>query len=216
MLPTSPKKAHQSRWDARYQNEPDSDFSWTESTDSLSLNWIVEAVGVNARIADVGAGRSVLIDQLFKRGYQHLSHIEWSNAASVDVKTRFGAHADAVDWVVGDVCAWRPEVPIDVWHDRAVFHFQITESEIQNYLHSLDHAVAHNSYALMATFHLDGPSRCSGFPVARYDAERLLGAFHQWTHSTWVLAREEVHAHRTPAGHTQLFQYALLQKRSSE
>ena len=215
MRPTSPEGPRQSRWDQRYQSEGDGAFSWTELADSLSLNWIVDTVGVDARIADVGAGRSLLIDQLLARGFEHLSHIEWSGQASVDVRARLGSSAEAVDWVVGDVCTWRPEVPIDLWHDRAVFHFQTTESEIQHYLRALDDAVVSNGYALVATFHLDGPNQCSGFPVVRYDAESLLAAFHQWTHSTWALAREEIHAHQTPAGQIQLFQYALLRKLSS-
>ena len=76
MRPTSPEGPRQSRWDQRYQSEGDGAFSWTESADSLSLNWIVDTVDVDARIADVGAGRSLLIDQLLTRGFQHLSHKE--------------------------------------------------------------------------------------------------------------------------------------------
>lgn len=214
MRPIGPEMSDQARWNQRYADEQDQSFSWTEtaSADSVSLQWILDATNRDARIADVGAGRSMLIDHLLARGYRHLAHVEWSDAASRDVQNRLGQEADAVEWFAGDVCEWVPGRPIDLWHDRAVFHFQTIEAEKQRYLQTLDRIVSTDGSVLLATFHLDGPETCSGFPVARYDATGLMTTLATFTDSTWCLERECVHAHHTPGGRVQLFQYVLARK----
>ena len=63
-------------------------------------------------------------------------------------------------------------------------------------------------HLLIATFAADGPERCSGLPVQRYDADTLAAEFAP--HFTRIGdAREQ---HPTPFGTTQSFQYVLLQR----
>ena len=64
---------------------------------------------------------------------------------------------------------------------------------------------------IMATFATDGPERCSGLPVARYDAtdlERLLDGF-----TVVESSREE---HITPGGAVQPFTWIVAKWRPVE
>ena len=67
-------------------------------------------------------------------------------------------------------------------------------------------AAALAGYALMASFALDGPERCNGLPMQRYEPESPAmepgPAFTLLTH--WH------EAHTTPAGRIRRFQYSLF------
>jgi hypothetical protein len=68
------------------------------------------------------------------------------------------------------------EVPLpprayDVWHDRAGFHFLIAPEQRLAYVRQLAFALKPGGSVIMATFGPEGPERCSGLLVRRYDAE---------------------------------------------
>ena len=64
-------------------------------------------------------------------------------------------------------------------------------------------ALAPHGDVVIATFGLDGPERCSGLPVQRYNAATLAAQLG----SDFTLMGEERESHVTPAGAVQLFQY---------
>lgn len=69
-------------------------------------------------------------------------------------------------------------------------------------------AVVFKSLAVVATFAPTGPERCSGLPVARYDAERLatrLGPRLRLIHA-------ETEDHVTPGGVVQAFTWTAFQR----
>jgi hypothetical protein len=61
---------------------------------------------------------------------------------------------------------------------------------------------------ILATFAPDGPEKCSGLAVRRYDSGLVLAELG----SGFTLLREESEAHRTPADKEQRFRYFLLQR----
>lgn len=69
--------------------------------------------------------------------------------------------------------SFKPPHRFQLWHDRAVFHFLTDPQLRRDYVHALKTALAPNGWLIMAAFAKDGPTRCSGLPVARYDAETL-------------------------------------------
>ena len=75
-----------SHWNERYTNNPDEGLSWSESLDSLSLRWILELLPKTSSIADIGAGRSMLLPTLLSSGYKYLTHVEWSRSASLEMQ----------------------------------------------------------------------------------------------------------------------------------
>ena len=63
-------------------------------------------------------------------------------------------------------------------------------------------------YLVMATFGPEGPTRCSGLPVERYDAARLAAMLGD----EFALLEQTTAIHRTPGGAEQQFQYALFRR----
>jgi len=201
-------------WDCRYLENSDETLSWTEGGNSLSLKWITETLpNKTASIVDVGAGRSMLLPTLLANGYENLTHVEWSGAASQHLQLKLGGQASGIKWFIGDLFDWQPEEAIDLWHDRAVFHFQTDAESISNYLRVLHQSVRPGGYALLSTFHLDGPEKCSGLPVMRYDASSLLATLNSYDGSGWEEINNTVWSHYSPSGVEQKFQYILVQNK---
>jgi hypothetical protein len=118
-------------------------------------------------------------------------------------RTRLEARAARVNWIEADVTGdWRVS-PIDIWHDRAVFHFLSTSEQRDAYVVHLRRTVKAGGTAIIATFGLDGPTMCSGLPVERYDQQAvaaLLGA-------DFDLVETVDDAHHTPTGGVQAFAF---------
>jgi hypothetical protein len=61
----------------------------------------------------------------------------------------------------------------DVWHDRAVFHFLTAAADRSAYIRRVGNAVKRGGHVIVSTFGPEGPTKCSGLDVVRYDAESL-------------------------------------------
>jgi hypothetical protein len=70
-------------------------------------------------------------------------------------------------------------------------------------------ALKSGGHAIMATFAPDGPERCSGLPVVRYDGASLTAALGD----AFELLKTVRHAHATPMGSVQNFQFSLFRRR---
>src|SRR5262249_31045196 len=112
-----------------------------------------------------------------------------------------------VRWIADDVLtAPLPDARFDVWHDRAVFHFLTDGKDRATYVRQVCRTLRPNGHVVIATFADDGPTRCSGLPVARYSAEALSAEFG----TAFQLVDSAREQHVTPAGVTQSFVYCLL------
>ena len=87
-------------------------------------------------------------------------------------------------------------------------------TSIQQYLQSLHRAVRPGGYALLATFHLNGPKKCSGLPVQRYDADALISTLNDYNHCRRDLFKAREWTHLTSAGTKQQFQYLHVKRAS--
>ena len=103
-----------------------------------------------------------------------------------------------------------PERLFDVWHDRAVFHFLTDPIERRNYIGLAAASVVPNGHAIIATFALDGPEKCSGLSVQRYDATGIENEFGE----AFTLVKSAKETHMTPWGKPQAFTYAVLRRSS--
>ncbi|WP_442919117.1 class I SAM-dependent methyltransferase [Methylobacterium sp. Leaf118] len=83
---------------------------------------------------------------------------------------RVGDAGVRIHWIATDATTWQPPQSYDVWHDRATFHFLAEDADRAAYLSRLSRFLKPGGYAVIATFASDGPERCSGLPVVRYDA----------------------------------------------
>ncbi len=161
----------------------------------------------DAPIIDVGAGTSRLVDHMLSDGYHNVTVLDIAEEPLDIVRDRLGEAATHVEFVASDVADFSPSAPFDLWHDRAVFHFLVTEEGRDRYRRTLRASVAPGGYVLIATFGPGGPDRCSGLPAMRYGADELSSAFG----TDFVLRDTATEDHVTPGGaQQQLFLYCLL------
>ncbi len=196
-------------WEHVYQTKSPEQVSWFQPEAMLSRSIIQRvAPDFTAPIIDVGAGASLLVDDLLGLGYQSLSVMDIS-AAALDVsKARLAHRAGHVSWLVADVLnAQLPADTFSVWHDRAVFHFLTDAHDRARYVAQVAHALRPRGYLLIATFAEDGPTRCSGLDVARYSP----AALHQEFGPAFRLIESHREQHSTPAGVQQAFTCCLCQ-----
>jgi trans-aconitate methyltransferase len=197
----------QGHWDKAYTDKGEAGVSWFEERPDVSLELIGEAGGTpSSSLIDIGGGASRLVDALVGRGWRSLAVLDVSEAALSTGKARLGDAARHVEWIRADVTQWRPERRYDIWHDRAALHFLTDPLDRAAYVERLCDAVKRGGHAVIATFAPDGPERCSGLPVVRYDATSLAHAIGP----SFRLVRERRHVHTTPWGSTQAFQWSVL------
>jgi 2-polyprenyl-3-methyl-5-hydroxy-6-metoxy-1,4-benzoquinol methylase len=160
-------------WDNVYSSKAPEAVSWYRPHLEASLALIERAAGSRtAAIIDVGGGESTLVDDLLLRGYCNVSVLDVSTTAINVSKQRLGSAAERVRWLVGDITDVElEEEAYDVWHDRAVFHFLVTPE--QRLVRQLARSMKRGGHVIVSTFGPEGPTKCSGLEVVRYDEGRV-------------------------------------------
>ena len=201
-MPSDDVKTH---WERIYGSKAPDQVSWYRRHLERSLSLIEQAAGSpSAAIIDVGGGESTLVDDLLSRNYQNITVLDVSQTA-IDVTTkRLKESAGRVHWITADVTKanFAPKT-YDVWHDRAVFHFLTSIEQRMAYIGKVAHAVKPGGHVIVATFGPEGPAKCSGLEVMRYDAESL----HDQFGSRFRLVESFQELHHTPFGTGQQFLY---------
>lgn len=197
-------KAH---WENVYQTKAEDEVSWYRPHLETSLRLIEDAApDRDSDIIDVGGGEATLVDDLVSRGYTDVTVLDISQAAIEVAKDRLGFAAAPVHWITGDITSVELEAArYDLWHDRAVFHFLTTADDRAAYVRQVARAVRLGGHVIVATFGLDGPEKCSGLDVVRYDAENLHGEFGP----KFRLLDSVTELHETPWGTPQQFMYCF-------
>jgi SAM-dependent methyltransferase len=197
-------------WEDIYEARPPKQLSWFQDHADLSLQFIRDTgVSAGAHILDVGAGASVLVDDLLSAGYYNLSVLDISASALHAAQARLGADASRVKWIEADITRLvLPEASVDVWHDRAVFHFLTDPEDRRRYVSTVLRAVKPGGHVIIATFAEDGPLKCSGLDIVRYCPDTL----HHEFGSQFDLLRSEKEVHHTPGGADQNFIYCYCRR----
>lgn len=192
-------------WEKIYGTKAPETVSWHRPHLETSLALIERAAPrKSASIIDVGGGEPTLVDDLLARGYQNLTVLDISQTAVDVTKKRLGLAAEQVHWLVADVTDAQLELgAYDVWHDRAVFHFLTVIEQRVAYVRNVAHAVRPGGHVIVSTFGPEGPNKCSGLDVVRYDAESL----HNQFGARFRLVESSRELHHTPFGTTQQFLY---------
>jgi len=203
--------SHKEYWEQVYTTRASDEVSWFQEHAALSLRLIQNTgLGKDAAIIDVGGGASTLVDDLAAEGYSDLTVLDLSASALALAKQHIGQHAEAVHWMEGDITqAQLPVNRLDIWHDRAVFHFLMASKDRAAYVERVTHATRPGGYVIIAIFAEDGPEKCSGLPVRRYCPETLQTEFGD----TFSLIKYQKEAHHTPSGAVQQFVYCHFRKR---
>ena len=197
----------ETHWEKIYREKAPDAVNWYRPHLETSLALIERAAperGVS--IIDVGGGESTLVDDLLAHGYQNITVLDVSQTAIAVTKKRLGSAAEEVQWVTADILNGElaPNA-YDVWHDRAVFHFLTAMDQRLAYVRQVARAVKPGGHVLFSTFGPEGPTKCSGLEVVRYDAESLHAEFGV----RFRLLDSIKEFHNTPFGTTQQFLYCL-------
>lgn len=194
-------------WERVYETKEPDQVSWYRPHLDVSLGLITSAVdSLDARIVDVGGGEATLVDDLLQAGYMHVDVLDLSDKALQVARGRVGAAGTSVRWLHGDVTTYPFETGrYDLWHDRAVFHFLTEPAQREAYVRQVVQAVKPGGHVIVATFGPEGPQKCSGLDVVRYDADSL----HDQFGPRFQLVKHQVEDHMTPNGARQQFVYCL-------
>ena len=202
----------ESHWEQVYASRSPHEVSWYEAVPQVSMRLVRTALAAmtpgGSSVLDVGAGASLLVDNLVARGVPDVTVLDVSARALGLVRARL-SDPSPVTLVRADVLAWSPGRVFDVWHDRAVFHFLTDPGSRSRYARVAGTAIRPGGSLVLATFAPDGPERCSGLPVCRYDQDGLAAEFD----GAFELRHAELAVHVTPGGGTQPFSWVVLRRR---
>jgi len=198
-----------SHWDGVYGSKSPTEVSWYQPRPVLSLELIQSCqLDPAAGVIDVGGGTSSLVDELLADGGSNLAVLDISTIAIENTRYRLKSDAHLVEWYTTDVTEFDPPRQYGLWHDRAVFHFLTEPSDRTCYRQSLLKAVKPEGFAIVVTFALDGPKRCSGLDVVQYSPESLGTELGQ----QFELIESRPEIHQTPSGGEQKFVYCLFRR----
>ncbi len=196
-------------WGKVYQDKEPGQVSWYQSYPRVSLDMIASTkISLNKKIIDVGAGASVLVDKLLEIGFKDITVLDISLKAIEYSQERLKQNASKIKWIEADITDFEPPEQYDLWHDRAVFHFLTNQQDRKKYVCTMEKAVKVGGHVIMAAFALDGPLKCSGLDVERYDSQKMeieLG-------SSFELVKSIDEVHKTPWDKEQKFTYCYFKK----
>ena len=201
--------ARQKHWNDVYATKSADKVSWFQQRAEMSMRLIADAGATrNSAVIDIGAGSSVLVDQLLDARFADVTVLDISERALVGSKERLGARAGEVHWIVADILEWSPARTYDIWHDRAVFHFLMEERDRAIYRATLLKGLRKGGALIIGTFAEDGPETCSGLPVHRWSADALADELSPDFRR--VESRRQEHS--TPWDAIQLFTWARFER----
>ena len=192
-------------WEKTYTTKAPDQVSWYRPHLETSIDLIERSISDrSAPIIDIGGGESTLVDDLLARGFQNVIVLDVSQVAIDATKQRLQQVAGRVHWVAADVTRVQLHpAAYDVWHDRAVFHFLTAPEQRAAYVRQVTRSVKAGGHVIVSTFGPEGPTKCSGLDVVRYDAESL----HEEFGTRFRLVESSKELHETPFGTTQQFLY---------
>lgn len=200
-------------WNKVYTNNPITQLGWYEAQSVPSIQFI-ERCGVPKHypIVDIGSGASTLISDLLELGYQNLYPVDISDVALAKARALLDKERAAqVHWIVDDVTNPSTVLQLQnvaVWHDRAVLHFLTEAQHRQTYQSLLEKMVMPGGFVIIATFAIDGATKCSGLAVQRYSAESLS----EFLGDGFRLVESSDYIYRMPSGDVRPYVYTRFQK----
>jgi len=172
---TTSTKDLKSHWDKAYTNSPEEKLGWFETDLNPMLQLIDKTkLSKEAKIINIGAGSTVLIDELLNQGYNRLIASDISKVALKNLENRVGNKN--VEFIVDDLLnseKLNNINPVDLWIDRAVLHFFTEDKDQDIYFNLLKNKVKPEGFVILAEFNLQGAKKCSGLDVFQYDAKML-------------------------------------------
>jgi len=167
------------KWNNAYKSIALSKLGWYEAQPQPSLELILSCEPEKtSRIFIAGAGSSTLIEALVKKGFRNILANDISNVAISQLKQRLGKNARSVQWLEDDLL--NPKNlnkinKVDMWHDRAVFHFFVSEADQKKYFSLVNRLLKPEGHVILAAYNTDNEAtKCNGLPIKKYNSAMLL------------------------------------------
>lgn len=197
-------------WNNAYRNNKEDELGWFEKDLTPTLNLVSNSkLDKTARILNVGAGSSKLIDELIKLEYNNLIASDISEIALGKIENR--VKSEKVNFVIDDLTnpiKLTSIENVDLWIDRAVLHFFTENKEQDAYFKLLKSKVKKNGFVILAQFNINGAKVCSGLPVHRYNKEMLVEKLGY----EFELLESFEYTYITPSGADRPYIYTLFRK----
>ncbi|MCP4634313.1 MAG: class I SAM-dependent methyltransferase [candidate division Zixibacteria bacterium] len=196
-------------WENIYIKNAPSKVGWYQEYPTVSLK-IIENSGISPEqsIIDIGGGASCLVDCLIDKEYKNITVLDLSEASLKISMKRLGKRAENIQWCATDITSWDSSIKYNLWHDRAMFHFLTSEDERKQYINSLNRNLLIGGHLIIATFAPDGPPKCSGLNIVRYDADKISSAIG----NNFKLLEVINDTHITPGGIEQKYLYFYFKR----
>ncbi|MBT9547602.1 MAG: class I SAM-dependent methyltransferase [Candidatus Sericytochromatia bacterium] len=204
---------HPTHWDRVYAEKDSESLGWYEPSPQTTLELLRQChLPHSAQILIAGAGTTTLVDHLLDLGYTGLIAADLSAVALEKLQQRLGERASRLQWVVDDLSASKQlgayQGQLDLWQDRAVLHFLLTDAEREGYLQSLKKLLKPGGFALIACFAPGTAERCSGLPIRQYSAADLA----EWLGPSFELTTHQLQTYTMPSGGQREFTHALFKR----
>jgi hypothetical protein len=198
-------------WNDAWTSRSPEEVSWYQSEPEPSLGLVTAVSKADDAVIDVGGGASTLAGALLAEGYSKVTVLDVSAAALDALRTGLFDSKARVRTIEADVLEHRFYAgEVAIWHDRAVFHFLTEATERARYRAQIELAVRSGGHVIVGTFAADGPTKCSGLPVERYDAAALMAELGP----NFRLVQSVRHEHQTPSGAVQPFTFVVARRAS--
>lgn len=196
-------------WEKIYDEKNENEVSWFQKETNESIRMIQSAGIENPKLIDVGSGRSKLLKNLIKIGYNQLTYLDISESALEKSKEFLGEQSTKVTWISKDILNFKTDEKFDIWHDRAVFHFLNQENLIRKYIEIVEKNISESGHLIIGTFSENGPLKCSGLEVRRYSQKVIEKIFNR----SFKLIDSFYYDHVTPFNTTQNFLFSHFIKK---
>ena len=165
-------------WNKIYASKEVSRLAWYEEIPTSSIKLLSHCnINKDEPILDIGSGSTTLIDYLIKQRFKNIIAVDISAIALKKLRQRLGKEkASLIKWIIDDITQpvqIQKLHDIAIWHDRALFHFLLEDSQREMYLFTLKKVVKKGGYVIIAVFSLRGAKKCSGLSIKNYDQNML-------------------------------------------
>ena len=194
-------------WDGIFKSVDYTQVLWHQDVPQKSFELIDKYTKKDAHIIDVGCGASHLVDYLLQNGYKNITLLDTSKTSLDIVKKR--VKSENIKFQCSDILNFKADKKFDLWHDRAVFHFLLSQKERQKYFEVLNHTLKEGAIAIVSTFRTDGPIQCAGLDIMQYNHTKILLELPD----SLELIESEEQIHITPKISEQEYIYFVIRKK---
>ena len=170
----------QTHWDDIFSAKQDTELGWFEDDCSQTLSLLKNAaISATSTLFLAGAGTSKLVHELIKTDANLIVNdisakaLEKLSQRLSSTQCQYLHHDLGQPFDKSFDKALDKNIAVDVWIDRAVLHFLLTEEQIKHYFDNLKSTVKFGGYVLLAEFSNTGATHCAGLAVHQYSVDEM-------------------------------------------